>query len=194
MPNKVLRVIPPEPGEIFLMDREGSKPDRMIICKHTKMSFGKEKTKYHLVDLENGEILEIKTKTLDEMGEYVRKRRVYKNTFEMYYKNYDFVIDAFHGLKQISKLPSKNSFPEKILIGKTVLFHYSAEIYVSRAGITLQYCYDDNGVGLDYIDGFPMTEDHLREFVTEKFHAFINSHPQTPPHKDVNGPMLLFKN
>lgn len=80
------------------------------------------------------------------------------------------------------------------MIGKTVLFHYSAEIYVSRAGITLQYCYDGNGIGLDYIDGFPMTEDHLREFVTEKFHAFINSHPQTPPRKDVNGPMLLFKN
>lgn len=194
MPNKVFRVIPPEPGEIFLMDRGGSKPDRMIICKHTKMSFGKEKTEYHLVDLENGEILEIKTKTLDEMREYVRKRRVYKNTFEMYYKNYDFVINAFHGLKKISKLPEKFAFPEKILIGKTSFFRYTAEIYVSRAGITLQYCYDGDGIGLDYIDGFPMTEDHMKEFVIEKFYAFINSHPQMPPRKDVNGPMVLFRN
>lgn len=107
MSNKAFRIIPPEPGEIFLMDRGGIKPDRMIICKRTKMSFGKEKTEYHLVDLENGEMLEIKTKALDEMGEYVKKRRVYKDNFEMYYENYDFVIDAFYGLKQISKLPQK---------------------------------------------------------------------------------------
>lgn len=193
MPNKVFRVIPPEPGEIFLMDRGGNKPDRMIICKRTKMSFGKEKTKYHLVDLENGEMLEIKTKTLDEIGEYVQKRRVYKDIFEMYYKNYDFVINAFHGLKQISKLPEKFALPEKILIGKTAFFHYSAEIYVSRAGITLQYYLDGNGVGLDYVDGFPITEDHMKEFVTEKFYAFINSHPQTPPRKGLNDPILIFR-
>lgn len=194
MPNKVFRVIPPEPGEIFLMDRGGNKPDRMIICKRTKMSFGKEKTEYRLVDLESGEMLEIKAKTLDEIEEYVRKRRVYKDTFEMYYKNYDFVINAFHGLKQICKLPEKFAFPEKILIGKTSFFRYTAEIYVSRAGITLQYCYDGDGIGLDYIDGFPMTEDHMKEFVIEKFYAFISSHPQMPPRKDVNGPMVLFRN
>ncbi len=179
MSNKAFRVIPPEPGEIFLMDRGGIKPDRMIICKRTKMSFGKEKTAYHLVDLENGEMLEIKTKTLDKMGKYVQKRRAYKDNFEMYYENYDFVIDAFHGLKQISKLSQKFSLPEKILIGKTSFSNYIAKIYVSRAGITLQYYYDGNCVSLDYIDGFPMTEDHMREFVTEKFHTFINSHPQT---------------
>lgn len=75
MSNKAFRIIPPEPGEIFLMDRGGIKPDRMIICKRTKMSFGKEKTEYHLVDLENGEMLEIKTKALDEMGEYVKKKK-----------------------------------------------------------------------------------------------------------------------
>lgn len=177
MSSKAFKVMPPEPGEIFLMDRGGIKPDRMIICKRTKMSFEKEKTEYHLVDLENGEMLEIKTKALDEMGEYVKKRRVYKDNFEMYYENYDFVIDAFYGLKQISKLPQKFSFPEKILIGKTSFPHYIAKIYVSRAGITLQYYHEGNGVGLDYVDGFPMTEDHMKEFVTEKFYAFINSHP-----------------
>lgn len=183
MLNEAFRVIPPEPGEIFLMDRGGNKPNRMIICKRTKMSFGKEKTEYRLVDLESSEMLEIKTKTLDEMGEYVRKRRVYKDSFEMYYKNYDFVIDAFHGLQQISKLPVKFSLPEKILIGKTVFFRYSAEIYVSRAGITLQYYLNGKSIGIDYVEGFPMTEDHMKEFVTEKFYAFINSHPQTPPRR-----------
>lgn len=44
MSNKAFRIIPPEPGEIFLMDRGGNKPDRMVICKQAKMSFGKEKT------------------------------------------------------------------------------------------------------------------------------------------------------
>ncbi len=194
MSNKAFRIIPPEPGEIFLMDRGGIKPDRMIICKRTKMSFGKEKTEYHLVDLENGEMLEIKTKALDEMGEYVKKRRVYKDNFEMYYENYDFVIDAFYGLKQISKLPQKFSLPEKILIGKTSFPHYIAKIYVSRAGITLQYCLDDKGIGLDYVERFPTTENDMKEFVAEKFYAFINSRPQTPPRKGVNGPMLLFRN
>lgn len=194
MSNKSFRVIPPEPGEIFLMDRGGIKPDRMIICKRTKMSFGKEKTAYHLVDLENGEMLEIKTKTLDKMGKYVQKRRAYKDNFEMYYENYDFVIDAFHGLKQISKLSQKFSLPEKILIGKTSFSNYIAKIYVSRAGITLQYCLDDKGIGLDYVERFPTTENDMKEFVAEKFYAFINSRPQTPPRKGVNGPMLLFRN
>lgn len=40
MSNKAFRIIPPEPGEIFLMDRGGNKPDRMVICKQAKMSFG----------------------------------------------------------------------------------------------------------------------------------------------------------
>lgn len=194
MSNKAFRIIPPEPGEIFLMDRGGNKPDRMVICKQAKMSFGKEKTEYRLVDLENGEMLEIKAKTLDEMKEYVRKRRVCKDIFEMYYKDYSFVIDAFHGLQQISELPEKFVLPEKILIGKTSFFRYMAEIYVSRAGITLQYCLDDKGIGLDYVERFPTTENDMKEFVAEKFYAFINSRPQTPPRKGVNGPMLLFRN
>ena len=170
MSNKAFRIIPPEPGEIFLMDRGGNKPDRMVICKQAKMSFGKEKTEYRLVDLENGEMLEIKAKTLDEMEEYV------------------------HGLQQISELPEKFVLPEKILIGKRSFFLYMAEIYVSRAGITLQYCLDDKGIGLDYVERFPTTENDMKEFVAEKFYAFINSRPQTPPRKGVNGPMLLFRN
>lgn len=39
MSNKAFRIISPEPGEIFLMDRGGNKPDRMVICKQAKMSW-----------------------------------------------------------------------------------------------------------------------------------------------------------
>lgn len=68
--------LPSRPGEVFYIIRrtpysESILSTKAVICEQSYMRWGRRKSQYRLVDIDNGEILDFKAQTFSEMLDFV---------------------------------------------------------------------------------------------------------------------------
>lgn len=172
--------LPSRPGEVFYIIRrtpysESILSTKAVICEQSYMRWGRRKSQYRLVDIDNGEILDFKAQTFSEMLDFVEDVISVPVSFERRYTDYNYVINLQKGLKEIAQDSNfANDFPQRFVVGVYSIGKFKAEINVSRIGITLEFIHDKpmpNGippVGLQYLKNFPKTEKEMIEAVEKR--------------------------
>lgn len=180
--------LPSRPGEIFYIIRrkpysESIRSTKAVICEQSYMHWGRRKSQYRLVDIDNGEILDFKTPTFPEMLDYLKDVISVPVSFERRYNDYNYVINLQKGLKEIAQNPNfANDFPQRFVVGVYSIGKFRAEINVSRIGITLEFSYDgkmsdgESPAGLQYLNFFPKTEKEMVEAVEKELRQFIKKY------------------
>lgn len=180
--------LPSRPGEVFYIIRrtpysESILSTKAVICEQSYMRWGRRKSQYRLVDIDNGEILDFKAQTFSEMLDFVEDVISVPVSFERRYTDYNYVINLQKGLKEIAQDSNfANDFPQRFVVGVYSIGKFKAEINVSRIGITLEFIHDKpmpNGippVGLQYLKNFPKTEKEMIEAVEKELRQFIKKY------------------
>ena len=180
--------LPSRPGEIFYIIRwkshgESTRSTKAVICEQSYMRWGRRKFQYRLVDIDNGEIFDIKTQTFPEMLDYLKDVISVPVSFERRYNDYNYVINLQKGLKEIAQNPNfANDFPHRFVVGVYSIGKFITEINVSRIGITLEFSYEGkmsdgtSPAGIQYLEIFPKTENEMVEAVEKELRQFIEKY------------------
>lgn len=119
--------LPSRPGEVFYIIRrtpysESILSTKAVICEQSYMRWGRRKSQYRLVDIDNGEILDFKAQTFSEMLDFVEDVISVPVSFERRYTDYNYVINLQKGLKEIAQDSNfANDFLNVLLLAYTQL-------------------------------------------------------------------------